>query len=207
MVSAPAEIPVVAVDPHTGPAAFPTVDADNVAGAMAATQHLLDLGHRRIALLGGREDLESARLREKGFRDATAVAGIRVDPDLVRVGGYRPESAGAPARELLSRPDRPTAVFAANDISAIRTVEVARELGLRVPEDVSVVGFDNVPESALSTPSLTTIAQPLHDIGVTALRMLVELLAGREPTPGHVCLPTHLVVRDSTGPAPASAPS
>ena len=73
-----------------------------------------------------------------------------------------------------------------------------------MPEDLSVIGFDNVPESVLCRPSLTTIAQPLHDIGVTALRMLVELLAGREPTPGHVCLPTHLVVRDSTGPAPAS---
>jgi LacI family transcriptional regulator len=187
VVSAPAEIPVVAVDPHTGPAGFPTVDADNAAGGKAATEHLLGLGHRRIALLGGREDLESARLREQGFREAMAAAGMPVDPELVRVGGYRP-----------------TAVFAANDISAIRTIEVAHELGLRVPEDVSVVGFDNVPESVLCSPSLTTVAQPLHDIGATAVRMLVELLAGREPTPGHVCLPTRLVVRDSTGPVPAS---
>ena len=200
VVSAPAEIPVVAVDPHTGPAGFPTVDADNAAGAVAATEHLLALGHRRIALLGGREDLESARLREQGFRHAMAAAGVPVDPELVRVGGYRPETASAPAHELLSLPDRPTAVFAANDISAIRTIEVAHELGLRVPQDVSVVGFDNVPESVLCDPSLTTVAQPLHDIGATAVRMLVELLAGREPTPGHVCLPTRLVVRDSTGP-------
>ena len=203
VVSEPAQVPVVAVDPHTGPACIPTVDADNVAGAVAATEHLLALGHRRIALLGGREDLESARLREHGFRAAMAAAGIPVDPELVRVGGYRPESASAPARELLSRPDRPTAVFAANDISAIRTIEVAHELGLRVPQDVSVVGFDNVPESVLCTPSLTTVAQPLHDIGVTALQMLVELLAGRQPDPAHVRLPTRIIVRDSTGPAPA----
>jgi LacI family transcriptional regulator len=202
VVSATTEIPVVAVDPHTGPAGFPTVDADNVAGAVAATQHVLYVGHRRIALLGGREDLESARLRENGFREAMAAAGVLVDPDLVRVGGYRPETASLPARELLSLPHRPTAVFAANDISAIRTIEVAHELGLRVPADLSVVGFDNVPESALCTPSLTTVAQPLHDIGATALRMLVELLAGSEPTLEHVCLPTRLVVRDSTGPAP-----
>ncbi len=107
------------------------------------------------------------------------------------------------SRELLTRPDRPTAVFAANDISAIRTIEVARELGLRVPEDLSVVGFDNVPESVLCHPSLTTIAQPLHDIGVTALRMLVELLAGREPAPAHVRLPTRMVERASTGPVPS----
>jgi LacI family transcriptional regulator, galactose operon repressor len=91
-----------------------------------------------------------------------------------------------------------------NDISAIRTVEVAHELGPRVPEDVSAVGFDNGPESALCTPSLTTIAQPLHDIGAAVLRMLVELLAGSEPSPKHVCLPTRLVVRDVTGPVPAS---
>ena len=200
VVSASAEVPVVAVDPHTGPADMPTVDADNVGGAVAATEHLLALGHRRIALLGGREDLESARLREHGFRQAMAAAGVPVDPDLVRVGGYRPETASAPARELLARADRPTAVFAANDISAIRTIEVAHELGLRVPEDVSVVGFDNVPESVLCSPSLTTVAQPLHDIGVTALRMLVELLAGREPEPAHVRLPTSMVTRDSTGP-------
>lgn len=203
VVSAPAEIPVVAVDPHTGPPGIPTVDADNVAGAMAATRHLLALGHRRIAHLGGRADLESARLRENGFRAAMAAAGVPVDAELVRVGGYRPETATAPVRELLTRPDRPTAVFAANDISAIRTIEVARELGLRVPEDLSVVGFDNVPESVLCHPSLTTIAQPLHDIGVTALRMLVELLAGREPAPAHVRLPTRMVERASTGPVPS----
>lgn len=203
VVSAPAEIPVVAVDPHTGPPGIPTVDADNVAGAMAATRHLLALGHRRIAHLGGRADLESARLRENGFRAAMAAAGVPVDAELVRVGGYRPETATAPVRELLTRPDRPTAVFAANDISAIRTIEVAHELGLRVPEDLSVVGFDNVPESVLCHPSLTTIAQPLHDIGVTALRMLVELLAGREPAPAHVRLPTRMVERASTGPVPS----
>jgi LacI family transcriptional regulator len=203
VVSAPAEIPVVAVDPHTGPAGIPTVDADNLAGGVAATEHLLALGHRRIALLGGREDLESARLRENGFRQAMAAAGVPVDPELVRVGGYRPETASGPALELLSRPDRPTAVFAANDISAIRTIEVAHELGLRVPEDVSVVGFDNVPESVLCSPSLTTVAQPLHDIGTTAVRMLVELLAGRQPDPSHVRLPTRMLARDSTGPVPA----
>src|SRR6478672_9140483 len=100
----------------SAPAGIPTVDADNVAGAIAATEHLLGLGHRRIALLGGREDLESARLREHGFRAAMAHAGVPVEAQLVRVGGYRPETATAPALELLSRPDRPTAVFAANDI-------------------------------------------------------------------------------------------
>ncbi|NHI19721.1 LacI family DNA-binding transcriptional regulator [Phycicoccus endophyticus] len=196
-------IPVVAVDPHTGPSDVPTVDADNLGGAVTATEHLLALGHRRVAFLGGRTDLESARLREKGFREAMRRAGVPVDESLVVVGGYRAESAEAPARALLSRAERPTAVFAANDLSAIRTMDVARSLGLDVPGDLSVVGFDNVPESALSTPALTTIAQPLQEIGATALRILVSLLDGEGSSPGHARLPTTMVERASCAPPPA----
>ncbi|HEY3438547.1 MAG TPA: LacI family DNA-binding transcriptional regulator [Actinotalea sp.] len=196
VVSTNAGIPVVAVDPHAGPPGLPTVDSDNLGGAVQATQYLLSLGHRRIGLLGGRADLESARLRERGFRDAMAAAGVRVDESLVRVGGYRPETAGGPARELLTHPQPPTAIFAANDLSAIRTMEVARELGLRVPEDVSVIGFDNVPESALATPPLTTIRQPIQEMGAQALNLLLGLLSGAQPD-DHVRLPTTLVVRSS----------
>jgi LacI family transcriptional regulator len=199
VVEAHPGVPVVAVDPHTGPSGLPTVDADSFAGAVLATEHLLGLGHTRIAFLGGRPDLESARLREDGFRQAMAAAGVPVDEDLVRVGGYRPETADQPAHELLARPEPPTAVFAANDLSAIRVVEVARALGLRVPADVSVIGFDNVPESALATPPLTTISQPLQQMGAEALRLLVDLIDGRERGV-HVRLPTELVERASTAP-------
>ncbi|MCF4123636.1 LacI family transcriptional regulator [Antribacter sp. KLBMP9083] len=195
-------VPIVAIDPHTGPSGAPTIDSDNLAGARTATEYLIGLGHRRIAHLRGREDLESARLRELGFREAMEDAGIEVDPDLIRVGNYRPDLADAPAHELLDRPDRPTAVFAANDISAIRIVEVAHELGLRVPEDLSVIGFDNVPESASCNPPLTTIAQPLHQMGAEALRMVVDLIEGT-PREHHVRLPTSLVVRASCAPPPA----
>ncbi|WP_245963363.1 LacI family DNA-binding transcriptional regulator [Terracoccus luteus] len=198
VVGAQNGIPVVAVDPHTGPSGVPTVDADNFAGGVLATEHLLALGHRRIALLGGRSDLESARQRERGFRRAMAEAGVEVDEALVQAGDYRAETADGPAHELLSLPQPPTAVFAANDLSAIRTMEVARELGLRVPEDLSVVGFDNVPESAMSLPPLTTVDQSLKTIGATALEMLVGLLEGRAPDPTHVCLPVSLVPRAST---------
>ncbi len=190
-------IPVVAIDPHTGPPGLPTVEADNVAGAVLATEHLLRLGHRRIALLGGRPDLDSAQLREEGFRQAMAAARVPVDEALVRVGGYRPETADAPARELLTMKTRPTAVFAANDLTAIRTMEIAHELGIRVPEDLSVIGFDNVPESALASPPLTTINQPLRDLGATALQMLVQLLEGKELAETHVRLPTSMVERAS----------
>jgi LacI family transcriptional regulator len=198
VVGAQNGIPVVAVDPHTGPSGVPTVDADNFAGGVLATEHLLALGHRRIALLGGRSDLESARQRERGFRHAMAEAGVEVDEALVQAGDYRAETAVGPAHDLLSLPHPPTAVFAANDLSAIRTMEVARELGLRVPEDLSVVGFDNVPESAMSLPPLTTVDQSLKTIGATALEMLVGLLEGRAPDPTHVCLPVSLVPRAST---------
>jgi LacI family transcriptional regulator len=187
---------VVAVDPHTGPSGLPTVDSDNLAGAVLATNHLLGLGHRRIGFLGGRQDLESARLREAGFRRAMADAGLAVDEALVRVGGYRPETAEGPARELLKRTDRPTAMFAANDLSAIATIDVARALGLTVPDDLSVIGFDNVPESALASPPLTTINQPLQRMGAEALRLLVDLIEGVERDT-HVRLPTNLVERAS----------
>ncbi|MFC7406846.1 LacI family DNA-binding transcriptional regulator [Georgenia alba] len=191
-------VPVVAIDQHTGPAETATIDSDNVGGARAATDHLLGLGHRRIGHLRGRVDLASAHQRERGYREALEGAGIAFDPDLVRDGGYRPEPTDGAVRELLALSEPPTAIFAANDLSALRTIEVARDLGLRVPQDLSVVGFDNVPETAASTPPLTTVAQPLHDIGTGAVQLLIEMLAGRELKTPHRHLPARLVVRDST---------
>jgi LacI family transcriptional regulator len=191
--------PVVAVDPHTGgPSELPTIDSDNLHGARLATEHLLGLGHRRIAMLSGRPDLQSAQLREQGYRDAMAAAGVPVDEALIQVGAYDPEVSAKPARELLSSPDRPTAVFAANDLSAIATIEVARELGLRVPEDLSIVGFDNIPESVLCTPPLTTVEQPIRTMGQRAIEILVQLIRGETPQETHVTLATRLVVRQST---------
>ncbi|BDZ42414.1 LacI family transcriptional regulator [Paraoerskovia sediminicola] len=205
IVGADTHVPVVAIDPHTGPQGLPTVDADSATGAFDATTHLAGLGHRRIAYLGGRPDLESARLREEGYRAALESAGIPFDPDLTRVGAYHAPTADGPLHELMTLADRPTALFAANDLSAIRAVEVARELGLRVPEDLSIVGFDNVPESALVDPPLTTVQQPMHQMGAEALRMLLDLLAGVERD-AHLRLPTSLVVRASTAPPAPPAP-
>ena len=193
-------VPVVAIDPHAGPADMPTIDADNFAGAVTATEHLLAFGHRRIGFLGGRPDLESARLREEGYRTALDAAGIPVDPALMRVGGYRRQSALAPALELLTMADRPTAIFAANDLSAIGTLDVARELGLSVPDDLSVVGFDNVPESALTEPPLTTVSQPMQEMGSQAVHLLIHLMDGGEERSTHLRLPTELVERGSTRP-------
>ncbi|WP_238007447.1 LacI family DNA-binding transcriptional regulator [Dactylosporangium sp. AC04546] len=189
---------VVAVDPHAGPSGLPTVDSDNLLGARLGTQHLLDLGHRRIAMLSGRPDLESAKLREQGYTDALRAAGVPVDPALIQVGNYDPDASAEAARRLLAGPDRPTAIFAANDISAIAAMEVATGMGLRVPEDLSVVGFDNVPESALTTPALTTVEQPIHEMGHRAIDLLIQLMSGEPVEQTHVRLTTSLVVRQST---------
>ncbi|MGH3415829.1 MAG: LacI family DNA-binding transcriptional regulator [Actinocrinis sp.] len=190
--------PVVAVDPHTGSSELPTVDSDNLRGARLATEHLLELGHRRIALLGGRPDLQSAQLREQGYRDALEAAGVPVDEALIRTGEYDPQVSAESARQLLSSADRPTAVFAANDQSALATIEVAAGLGLSVPADVSVVGFDNIPESALCDPPLTTVEQPIRTMGQRAIEILVRLIRGEVPEQTHVTLATRLVVRQST---------
>ncbi|MBT2501282.1 LacI family DNA-binding transcriptional regulator [Curtobacterium sp. ISL-83] len=194
-------IPVVAIDPHTGPEGHATVDADNEGGARSAVEHLLALGHTRIAHVHGRADLASAQLREAGYRQALRDAGITVDERLVRAGGYQEDQSAEVARTLLAEPDRPTAVFAANDSSAVGVLRAAAELGLRVPEDLSVVGFDDVPQASMTTPPLTTVAQPLTELGGRAVAMLLTMLRG-EPTSAHVRLATTLRVRQSTAVVP-----
>lgn len=200
VVEADAGVPVVAIDPHTGPLGLPTVDSDNYTGGLLATRHLTELGHRRIAFVAGRPDLESSRQREAGYRDALAEAGIAVDPALIRVGDYMREPAHAPANELLSMPDRPTAIFAANDQSAIGVLDIAAQRGMRVPGDLSVVGFDDIPDSAQCTPPLTTIRQQLQPMGAAAAGLLLSLIAGHPVESNHVRLPVSLVTRGSTGP-------
>jgi LacI family transcriptional regulator len=195
---------VVAVDPHVGGEGAPTVDTDNLRGARLATEHLLSLGHRRIGFLGRPpRDLESTQQREEGYRSALRAAAIPLDPDLVRAADYDEAASRRAARDLLLLPDRPTAIFAANDLSAISTMEVAATLGLRVPADLSVIGFDNVPESMAVRPALTTIEQPIQLMGQRAVEMLLDLLADREPARQHARLPTRLVVRDSCAAPPA----
>jgi LacI family transcriptional regulator len=196
--------PVVAVDPHTGGDEVPTVDSDNLRGAQLATEHLIGLGHRRIGFLAGRSDLESARLRELGYQRALREGGLEFDPGLVRVGSYDEGASRQAARDLLGPADRPSAIFAANDLSAITTVDVALTLGLSVPEDLSVIGFDNIPEGALMTPALTTIEQPIQLMGQRAIAMLIELLRGQDLALMRVTLPTRLVVRQSCA-APSDA--
>lgn len=193
-----AVVPVVAIDPHAGPLGFPTVDSDNFTGGILATRHLIELGHRRIGFLAGRPDLESSRLRESGYRQALADAGIPVDEGLIRLGEYRRDTTHVPAAELLSLPDRPTAIFAANDLSAIGTLDVAQQMGIDVPNELSVVGFDDIPESAQATPPLTTVRQAIQDMGASAIRMLLSMIDKEPVASQHVRLPVSLVRRGST---------
>ena len=189
--------PIVAIDPHTGQSELPTIDSDNLRGGQLATAHLLGLGHRRIAMLSGRPDLESSRLREQGYRQAMAAAGVPVSEDLVLVGGYDAQASAECTRTLLTSADPPTAIFAANDVSAIAAIQAAVGLGLRVPADLSVVGFDNIPESALCSPPLTTVNQPIRKMGERSIQLLLQLMRGDHVEATHITLQTDLVVRQS----------
>ncbi len=192
-------VPIVAIDPHYGPNRLPTIDVDNFEGAERAAQHLIELGHRRIAFLGGRNELDSSHLREAGFRHAHAEAGIPVDPELVVETRYAPENAAEATMALLRLAEPPTAIMGANDLTALAAMEVAQQMGLSVPGDLSVMGFDDIPEAGLASPALTTVRQPLQEMGAAAMRMLLDRIEGREHSE-HVRLETSLVLRDTCGP-------
>jgi LacI family transcriptional regulator len=193
------DTPVVAIDPVLE-STIPSVTADNLTGATAAVEYLIGLGHRRIGFVAGRSSLAAASAREEGYRRALAGAGIAVDPSLIGRGDFHPETAVPLARALLDSPDRPTAIFAASDGMALKVLDVARERGLGVPGDLSIVGFDNVPESALAHPALTTVDQSMYQLGREAARLLTALVTGASQAPRQVLLPVRLVVRGSTAP-------
>jgi LacI family transcriptional regulator len=192
--------PVVAVDPNNESPSCPAVIATNHAGAMEAVEHLIGLGHTRIGFVGGRPDLQSAQRRLKGYEDALRQANIALDPSLIVVGDFTTSRGRECARQLLSLSEPPTAIFAANDQSAMGVIEAAREAGLRVPEDLSVVGFDNIPETAYSNPALTTVDQFMNKMGYVATEMLIVLIQGEPLENDLYKVPTQLIVRDSCQP-------
>ncbi|MGW2467834.1 LacI family DNA-binding transcriptional regulator [Streptomyces bauhiniae] len=193
-------VPFVVMDPAGDPGAdVPSVGATNWQGGLAATRHLIDLGHTRIGAIGGPSRMMCARARLDGYRSALETAGLPADPALIREGDFHHESGHRLGLDLLGRPDRPTAVFAGNDLQALGLYEAARELGLRVPEDVSVVGFDDLPVARWVGPPLTTVRQPLTEMAEAAARLVLELGRGeRERTATRLELATSLVVRSST---------
>src|SRR5687767_14304591 len=200
--------PLVIIDPNNESPDYPAIIATNQEGALAAMSYLTDLGHRRIGHIAGEMKLISANQRLQGYKDGLAAAGIPLNQDLIEIGDYTTETAVICARKLLSLPYRPTAIFAANDVSAIGVYQAARELGLQIPGDLSVVGFDNLRDAAQLNPPLTTIDQSLEKMGTIATEMLVELVKGKslpiDPAEeGHLYkIPTQLVIRDSCAPVP-----
>ncbi|MGN8026354.1 LacI family DNA-binding transcriptional regulator [Microbacterium sp. 22242] len=192
-------VPYVVLDTQgTPPADVPTVGSNNWHGGFIATRHLLELGHTRIGVVMGPSDVLCSRARVDGYRSAHDQAGIASDPGLVRWGPFEAPSGYRHALELLSRPDRPTAIFAGSDYVALGVARAARELGLRIPEDLSLVGYDNLPITEWLNPPLTTVDQPLREMGSLAAQMLITLAEGGSPASTRVDLMTELVVRDST---------
>ena len=194
-------IPYVLVDTAgEQPPGVPTVGSANWAGGLAATRHLLGLGHRRIAMISGPADVLCSRARVDGYRSALEEAGVAQDPSFVRYGDFFVGGGYTHGMSLLDRPDRPTAIFAGSDFQAMGVLRAAHDLGLRVPEDLSVVGYDNLPVSEWIAPRLTTINQPLQEMAATATRMVLALARGETPANLRIDLATELVVRDSTAP-------
>jgi LacI family transcriptional regulator len=182
---------------------IPSVSAAHTSGADQAMRHLLELGHRRIAQITGPSGWLATEDRRRGYRAALAAAGILPDPALE----VEAEPEIAPGREaahhLLDLPDPPTAIFGFNDNIAIGVIQAARARGLRVPDDLSIVGFDDVEHATIVTPALTTVRQPLAEMGRTAVSLLNRLLDGHGFETLHVELATRLVVRESTAPPAA----
>ena len=203
-----AHLPYVVIDPA---AELPdprvaTVGATNWAGGLSAVQHLLGLGHRRIAVIGGPVAMLCSQARISGYTAALASAGLEVDPALIRNGNFHHIGGYQAARELFELPSPPTAIFAGSDEQAFGVAEAARVTGRRIPEDLSVVGFDDLAISRWFSPPLTTVRQPLAEMGRIAEEMLLTMIEGREPPGRQVELATELVVRSSTAPPRATAP-
>lgn len=199
-------IPFVIVDPAGDPSPdAPSVGSANWSGGLMATRHLIELGHRRIAAITGPEDMMCSLARLDGLRSAMNSAGLEIRPEWIRFGDFHMSGGRDHARELLSSPDRPTAIFAGSDLQALGAIEAARGLGLRVPEDVSIVGYDDIPLAQWLTPRLTTVHQPLRRMGEEAARLVIRLSEGSAEATPRMDLATSLVVRESTAPPAAPA--
>lgn len=192
-------VELVMLDPGAEPVSdLPTVGATNWSGGYSATEYLVSLGHRAIGIIGGLSSHRYSRARLDGYRSALAAAGIPWDGQLVREADWTRAGALRAALELLHLPDPPTAIFACSDRMALGVYEAAASMGLHIPDQLSVVGFDDLPEARWLSPALTTVRQPVREMGRTAARMLLRLLNGEELESQRLELSTVLVERGST---------
>lgn len=193
-------IPYVLIDPILEPPpGVVSVGAANWQGGVTATEHLLSLGHERIAVIAGHQRKMCSSARVAGYRSALASAGVRHRPEYVRHAGFDEAVAHRRTLDLLDLSEPPTAVFVCSDHMALGVYRALAERGLRVPDDISVVGFDDLPESRWITPALTTIRQPLAEMAASALHLLVRMMQGDRPESTRTELSTRLVERASTG--------
>ena len=191
-------VPLVAIDRLPHGIDVPSVVADNFRGAYLATQHLIELGHTRIGCIARPSDLSHSEQRLRGYLTALQEHGIRPDESLIVRSGYRPEAGRLAAQELFRRSPRPTAIFAYNDFMAIGALRAAYEQRLDVPGELAVVGFDNIPQAALTCPALTSVSQAKTELGRRAARLLIDLIEERTPEQNQIVLDVELVVREST---------
>jgi LacI family transcriptional regulator len=189
------DAPIIAVDPHVLNANYPSVQATNYRGALDATEYLIRLGHRRIAFINGRPEIQCSSRRLKGYQDALSNAGIELDDALSVPGDFSTAMGRERALQLLSLDNPPTAIFAANDQSALGVFQAAEELGVRIPDDLSVVGFDNITEARYL--GLTTVDQFLDEMGYVAVQMLIKLISNGPLEEQVHKIPTRLVERTS----------
>jgi LacI family xylobiose transport system transcriptional regulator len=191
----------VALEPVSQPPdSVPSVSPTSWSGVISPTRHLLDLGHQRIGVITGPTEYLMARARLEGIRATLDAAGVPLAPKLVRVGRFLFEDGLRLGRELLSMADRPTAVLCGSDWQALGVYEAARQTGLDIPRDLSVVGFDDIPNARWCGPPMTTVHQPVIEMGAAAAKLVLALAAGEMLTQTRVELATTLVVRDSTAP-------
>lgn len=196
------DIPAVFIDRDLPGVEVDTVIVDNDQGGCIATQHLLDLGHRRIACITGpASPITPSGRRVNGYEAALIEAGIPVDHDLIRLGDYHPRSGMEITEALLRLPDPPTAIFACNDLMALGAIRAANKLGLRVPEDISIIGYDNIDLTNFINPPLTTVSQEQETVGLWAVQALVRRITDKSLPTQKAIIPTRLVVRESTAPA------
>ena len=187
--------PIVSIDPVMSKPNYPAVHATNYQGSFDATQYLIELGHTRIGYIIGRTELESANRRLSGYRDALEQAGIPIEDQLITHGDFTTKTGIDCGRELLSLDNPPTAIVAANDQMAMGVYQVAEEMGLRIPEDFSLVGFDNIPESKYL--GLTTVDQFISEMGYKATQMLIKIIKEIPLEDQKFKMQTQLVLRNS----------
>jgi LacI family transcriptional regulator len=190
--------PFVVVDHQGSGDPCPAVGATNWQGGYNATEYLIKQGHKQIGFITGSMDLGCSQDRLKGYRSALRTHHIPEMPELVYEGDFNQPDGYAGASALLELPIPPTAIFASNDVMAMGVMDAVRNRNLRIPDDISVVGFDNIPQSAMINPSLTTVQQPLEQMGRVATQMLLGILKNPQKDVGRIELPTELIVRSST---------